>query len=161
VNGWGLGACGQLTQGPNLPSPGTKYKRSKNVFAVTSFVLTFVHLCTELSQLPAQSLIGSPGTLASTPTTSVFFFLHKVKVGLGICRTNADSQWNPVYNTFHRTKISMGRKKSEFGIALRFRKNRNLALHCDFFLTSTQKVHRPRSQSPLHFDIRNMYQICS
>jgi len=25
-----------------------------------------------------------------------------VKVGLGISRTNADSQWNPVYNLFHR-----------------------------------------------------------
>jgi len=24
------------------------------------------------------------------------------KVGLGISRTNADSQWNPVYNAFHR-----------------------------------------------------------
>jgi len=23
-------------------------------------------------------------------------------VGLGISRTNADSQWNPVYNAFHR-----------------------------------------------------------
>jgi len=25
-----------------------------------------------------------------------------IKVGLGISRTNADSQWNPVYNVFHR-----------------------------------------------------------
>ena len=24
-----------------------------------------------------------------------------IKVGLGISRTNADSQWNPVYNAFH------------------------------------------------------------
>jgi len=24
------------------------------------------------------------------------------KVGLGISRTNADSQWNPVYNAFHQ-----------------------------------------------------------
>jgi len=28
--------------------------------------------------------------------------LRLVKVGLGISRTNADSQWNPVYNAFHR-----------------------------------------------------------
>jgi len=28
--------------------------------------------------------------------------LYIVKVGLGISRTNADSQWNPVYNVFHR-----------------------------------------------------------
>jgi len=26
----------------------------------------------------------------------------KLKVGLGICRTNADFQWNTVYNVFHR-----------------------------------------------------------
>jgi len=26
----------------------------------------------------------------------------KFKVGLGISRTNADSQWNPAYNAFHR-----------------------------------------------------------
>jgi len=25
-----------------------------------------------------------------------------LKVGLGVSRTNADSQWNPVYNVFHR-----------------------------------------------------------
>jgi len=26
-----------------------------------------------------------------------------LKVGLGISRTNADSQWNTVYNVFHRS----------------------------------------------------------
>jgi len=58
-----MGAHGQLTQGANWRNPRAKYKRSKNVFAVTSVALTVVHLCTELLQLPAQSLIGSPGTL--------------------------------------------------------------------------------------------------
>jgi len=29
-------------------------------------------------------------------------FSDFVKVGLGISRTNADSQWSPVYNVFHR-----------------------------------------------------------
>ena len=29
----------------------------------------------------------------------------KLKVGLVIFRTNADSQWNPLYNTFHRFLI--------------------------------------------------------
>jgi len=29
-------------------------------------------------------------------------FRSILKVGLGISRTNADSQWNPVYNVFHR-----------------------------------------------------------
>jgi len=27
---------------------------------------------------------------------------RRVQVGLGISRTNADFQWNPVYNAFHR-----------------------------------------------------------
>jgi len=26
----------------------------------------------------------------------------RIKVGLGIFRTNVDSEWNPVYNAFHR-----------------------------------------------------------
>ena len=30
------------------------------------------------------------------------FQVQNLKVGLGISRTNADSQWNPVYNVFHR-----------------------------------------------------------
>jgi len=32
-----------------------------------------------------------------SPSSKVY-----IKVGLGISRTNADSQWNPVYNAFHR-----------------------------------------------------------
>ena len=58
-----MGAHGQLTRGSNGLSPGTKYKRSKYVFAVTSIAFTDVNLCTELLQLPAQSRTGSPGTL--------------------------------------------------------------------------------------------------
>ena len=61
-----MGAHGQLIRGSNGLSPGTKYKRSKNVHAVTSIAYTDVHLCTELLQLPAQTLIGSPGTLLPT-----------------------------------------------------------------------------------------------
>ena len=52
-----------MTQGPNLPNPETKYKRSKIIFSVTSVAFTVVHICTELLQLSAQSLIGSPVTL--------------------------------------------------------------------------------------------------
>jgi len=29
-------------------------------------------------------------------------YSQTLKVGLGISRTNADSQWNPVYNVIHR-----------------------------------------------------------
>jgi len=44
-------------------SPRTKYKLSKNVFAVTSIALSLGHLGPRLLELLAQSLIGSPGTL--------------------------------------------------------------------------------------------------
>jgi len=37
--------------------------KTKNVLPVTSIVLTVVRLCSELLQLLAQSLIGSPSTL--------------------------------------------------------------------------------------------------
>jgi len=30
------------------------------------------------------------------------FFPFYFEVGLGISRTNADSQWNPIYKVFHR-----------------------------------------------------------
>jgi len=46
-----------------VPNPETKYKRSKIVFSVTTTAFTVVHICTELLQLSAQSLIGSSGTL--------------------------------------------------------------------------------------------------
>ena len=59
-----MGAQGQLTQGPNVPYPRTKYKRSKNVFAVTSIALNIGRDWPRLVQPLAQSLIGSPGTLA-------------------------------------------------------------------------------------------------
>ena len=41
------------------------------------------------------------------------------------------------------------------------RKNRNMALRSAFVFASNQKVHRPRFQSPLHFDVRNIQQIRS
>jgi len=58
-----VGAHGKLTPGPNVPSPGAKYKRSKNIFFVISIVLNLRHIWARLLELPAQSLIGSPGTL--------------------------------------------------------------------------------------------------
>jgi len=48
VNGGGVGARGQLTQDLNLRNPRTKYKRSKNVFAVLflpSSMYAFVQNC--------------------------------------------------------------------------------------------------------------------
>ena len=44
-------------------SPVTKYKRSKNVFFVSSIAISLGHVGTRLLELPAQSPIGSPRTL--------------------------------------------------------------------------------------------------
>jgi len=41
------------------------------------------------------------------------------------------------------------------------RKNRNLALRSSSLFASTRNVHIPRSQSPFHFDTRNIWQIRS
>jgi len=51
-----------------------------------------------LSSHSLKSLLANLDELYSS------FFVIKVfiKVGLGIYRANADSQWNPVYNAFHR-----------------------------------------------------------
>jgi len=61
----GVEAHRKLMLSANVRRPGTKYKRSKIAFAVTSVAFTGVHICTELLQLPAQSLIGSTGTLSA------------------------------------------------------------------------------------------------
>ena len=147
-------------------------------------------------------------------------------MGLGISRTNADSQWNPVYNAFIEffvvetkrfvgstvnvilTRQTCGQRSSKaaeskrqalgnyfsgricymfllskcrgdlrsrsvhnFGTCVwriamqwrlpeknlfRRRKNRNLSLRCGSPNTGPEVVHRPRSGSPLHFDIGNI-----
>jgi len=59
-----------------VPSPGTKYKPSKNVFAVTSIALSLAPFGTKLLELPAQSPIGSPGTLHSVALLDVQFKDH-------------------------------------------------------------------------------------
>jgi len=48
VNGGGVGAHGQFTQGTNFHNPRTTYKRSKNVFAVRCIALILAHNITEL-----------------------------------------------------------------------------------------------------------------
>jgi len=70
VSSGDVGAHGQLTRGQNGPSPGTKYKRSRNVFAVTPIAISLGHFRQRLLDLPAQSLTGSPSTLAKSPNDS-------------------------------------------------------------------------------------------
>jgi len=62
LKGGSVGAHEQFTQGANWRNPRTKYKRSKNVFAVTIIALSLGLIWARLLELPGQSLIGSPGT---------------------------------------------------------------------------------------------------
>jgi len=53
----------------------------------------------KIKSLEVDNLILSDSTNEILPSE---VFLNNIKVGLGISRTNADSQWNPFYNAFHR-----------------------------------------------------------
>jgi len=66
--------------------PNQNVQSSKNVFAVTTIAFTDVHLCTGLLQLqvPAQSLIGSPGT----PLGSYMYTYMYMHIFVYICIYN-------------------------------------------------------------------------
>ena len=68
VMGMEVGATGQLTQGPNVSIPETKYKRANSIFFVTSFAHICGRVWPQLLHPLAKSLIGSPGTLTVTGT---------------------------------------------------------------------------------------------
>jgi len=55
--------------------------------------------------------MGSLSSRSSDVVCNLLSILHNLesylfKVALGISRTNADSQWNPVYKAFHRIQSS-------------------------------------------------------
>ena len=62
-----MGAHGQLTEGAILRNPRTKYKRSKNVIAITTIALNIGRDWPRLLQPLAQSPTGSPSTLVAVP----------------------------------------------------------------------------------------------
>ena len=64
---------------------------------------------------------------------------------LGLCTTSVLAFGDPQRNGDFRRKN-----------VFRRRKNRILPLRCGFPNTSPEVVHRPRSRSPLQFDIRNI-----
>jgi len=57
LSGGDVGAQGQLTWASNGLSPGTKYKRSKNDFSVTSIALSLEHHEARLLELSVQPVI--------------------------------------------------------------------------------------------------------
>jgi len=64
-----VGAQGQLTQGAIMRNPRIKYKRSENIFSVTSIALIIGRDWPRLVHLLVQSLIGSPSTLVLVPSS--------------------------------------------------------------------------------------------
>ena len=79
-----MGTEGMVTKGVNPRGPSTNTNNSQIFFAVVSIALSLGCLGTQLSQVGASRAV--------------------FKVGLGIFRTNVDSQWNPVYKAFHRVR---------------------------------------------------------
>jgi len=70
--GWAVGAWAPREWRQTFPivlQHKTKYKHSNVAFAVTSIELSWGHLGARLLELTAQSLIGSPGTLALWTST--------------------------------------------------------------------------------------------
>jgi len=55
VSGGEIGAKGMVAKGENWRSPGTKYKRSKNEFAITPIASILVPLGTKFLELPVVS----------------------------------------------------------------------------------------------------------
>ena len=100
-------AHGQLMLSANERRPGTKYKRSKIAFAVTSIAFTVVHICTELLQLPAQSLIGSPGTLLGTRGRQCSGAFARVHVYTAVCTCHAHTTHTCMHtqHTHHTSRV--------------------------------------------------------
>ena len=67
ARGGEVGAEGMVKKSAMLRSPETKYKRSKIIFSVTCIALTSAPHCNKLLEISAQFLIGSPGTLVTSP----------------------------------------------------------------------------------------------
>jgi len=73
-------------------------------FKIIRAIIIIIHHTAHIqhsSALQVLNMVAEEIRFSSThkQTSSCLFFF---KVGLGISRTNADSQWNPVYNAFHR-----------------------------------------------------------
>jgi len=62
---------------------------------------------------------------------------------LGLCTFFVLARSEPLRNGNFRKKTCFARRKNQY-----------LALRSGFLFAKTQKVHQPRSRSPLHFDIR-------
>jgi len=83
VSGGGVGAEGMVIKRENWRCTGTKYKRSRIVFAVTSIALSLGHLGARLLELAAQSLKGSFGTLHWTHSIFEKHILLDIKLFVG------------------------------------------------------------------------------
>ena len=111
------------------------------------FVGSFVHViltrqtCGQRSSKAAESKRRAPERIC-------YMFLISKCSGdrdLGLCTTSGLAFGEPRRSGDFRKKNVIQR-----------RKNRNLSLRCGSPNASPEVVHRPRSESPLHFDVSNI-----
>jgi len=105
--------------------------------------------CGQRSSGAAESKRRAPGNYFPDWICYIFL-LSKCRWdwGLGLCTFWVLAKREPLRNGNFRNKTCFARTK-----------NRNLALRSGSLFASTQKLHRPRSHSPLQFDIKNILQI--
>ena len=108
--------------------------------------------CGQRSSKAAQSKRRALGNYFSKRICCMFFIISKCSGDwdLGLCTTSG---------------LAFGQPQRSVKIRFFLRRNtffsRKLPLRCGSPNASPEVVHRPRSQSPLHFDIRNIQQIRS
>ena len=101
----------------------------------------------------------------TTPNGSAHFFnFNTCELVIQTKHLNQMPHRQPFFN---KTKCAAGnymllrggnfRSKNVFGCQI----CQNLPSRGSILFASTEKVHRPRSDSPLHIDIKNIWQICT
>jgi len=118
---------------------------TKRFVGSTVNVILTRQTCGQHSSRGAESKRWAPGN----------YFSERICYTFRMSKCRGDWLGDPGLCTFWvRAKRAQWRLPKKTCFARR--KNRDLALRSDSLFASTHKVHRHRSQSPLHFDIRNI-----
>ena len=121
------------------------------VSSISNVILT-VHMRPALEQGYGQ------GCRRQTPGTSIFF---SMQICYMVLILKHQGEWDlglfifPVLAKIMRVRGGNFWLENAIGREIR----RNMALHSASLLTRTCKVHKPRSFSALHFEMKNIYQI--
>ena len=114
-----------------------------------SNVILMRQTCGQRSSRVAGSKRRAPAFYVSVRIWYVFF-ISKCRVGsdLGLCTSSVLSKRMTLRSADFQFKNVFGRR-------IRWK----LALRSGILFENTELMHRPRSDSPLHFDINNIHQI--